>query len=567
MINNLYIKDFALIENLTLDLSSGLNIVIGETGSGKSMIIDALIIIFGGRASSDYVRRGASKAIIEVNLTINGSDFGEILKEPEIEFDNELIIRREISAKGNTRNFINDTPVNLNLIKSIGDLFIDFHGQHDHQSLLNPANQIDIFDKSAGLEQILNSYRILYLELKSEVAKFNHLVEKEQSLKDKLEIQKFKFDEINKVNPLVNEDNHLYAELKLLENSEIRFSLSSELYDLLYDSELSVLNNLAKANDILNKLGDIDNTFNEFQNEINSSLISIKEISQFSNSYKSSIVFNPEKIEEIRLRLLQLKGLQKKYGSIEKILEMREELENEIILAENFDDEKKKFIKRINELKSYIFIEAKKIEELRTDYSNIFSRSIESGLYNLGINNAKFEVRISRLAGDDISDKSLVVNDEEKSIQLLSNGINNVEFYLSTNLGEDVKPLKQVASGGEISRIMLTIKNILAEKDNISCLVFDEIDTGVSGRIAGMVASAMSELAKYHQIIAISHLPQIAAKSDKLILVHKFEDDTKTYSEAKILSNSEKITEIAKMMSGNEITAASIENAEQLLKN
>lgn len=567
MIKNLYIKDFALIESASIDFSDGLNVIIGETGSGKSMLIDALILAFGGRASSELVRNGANKSIIELHLKCNDFRIKDILSENDIDYNDEhTILRREISAKGNTRNFVNDSPVTTAILKQIGDIFIDFHGQHDHQSLLNSANHANIFDKSANIDDFMLDYTEKYEILKNTISKYKSLIAKESKLKDKSEIQRFKLDEINKVNPTENEDEILEAELKLLENSELLFSLSSELYSELYDSDVSAWNILSKSSIVLKQLSKIDSSFTEYFNELESAIITIKEIASFSNNYHNGIEFNPERIEQIRLRLLQLKGLQKKFGTIQEILKLKNEIIADLQLVENFDDEIKKLKSEIHEQKEQLFKSALILESKRREYITSFSDSIIEGLANLGINNSKFEVRLDRqfLNSDELT--SLCFNANGETCEFLPNGINKIEFFISTNLGESVKPLKQVASGGEVSRIMLSIKNILAEKDNISCLVFDEIDTGVSGRIAQKVGIAMNKLAIYHQILAISHLPQIAAAAKQIILVEKFEEESKTFSLTKLLNKDEKVIEIAKMMSGSQVSEASVNNAIELIK-
>lgn len=567
MIRTLIIKDFALIESLKVDFHEGLNVVIGETGSGKSMLIDALIIVFGGRASSDLVRNGANKAIVEVELQIFDSKINSVLVDNDIDIDYEsIIIRREISSKGNTRNFINDTPVNLGVIKQIGDIFIDFHGQHDHQSLLNSENHSDIFDKSASIDELQIEYITKFNVLKSKIANYKTLKAKEINLREKSEILRFKLDEINKVNPLPNEDEILECELKLLENSELLFSLSSELYRILYDSDDSVWNKIAQSSGILTQLSDIDTEFSEFKTELESSIISIKEIAQFTNSYNSNIEFNPIRIEEIRLRIQQLRGLQKKFGSLDEVLKLRDEISNQLQVADDFDSIKSKLEEDILISKKEVFDLALNIENKRLEYASKFCNDIVSSLSNLGINNSSFRVAITRINCGTNSISDLSYTKDKESFDLMENGINLIEFFISTNLGETEKPLKQVASGGEVSRIMLSIKNILAEKDKISCLVFDEIDTGVSGRIAQMVGLSMSNLAKFHQLVAISHLPQIAAAASNLILVQKFETNNRTYSTTKSLNENDRIVEIAKMMSGNEISQASLDNAKELIK-
>ncbi len=568
MIKTLYIKDFALIENCEIDFTNGLNVVIGETGSGKSMLIDALSIVFGGRASTSIIRKDAQKCIIEIQAEFYNEKIAEILSENDIENNNNfLIIRREISLKSGTRNFINDSPISLNLIKQIADLYIDFHGQHEHQSLLNSSYHQDIFDKAAGLGEILLKYNEKFELLKSTINEYKNLIKKEKSLKEKNELIKFKLNEIHSVNPIENEDEILENELKILENSEKLSNLTLNIFDTLYNDDNSVLNILSQSLISLNQLSEIDSSFEEYKNELQGALVSVKEVANFSNKYNSNIDFNPEKIESIRQRLFQLNSLMKKYGKINDILSLKKELEEDTDLFNNYDAEKEKFEKEINIQKENLLKISFEIESERINFSKIFSQNIIESLSNLGIQNSIFNVHIDRIYSDDNSIDSLSILEDNHQITFTNTGINNIEFFISTNLGEQEKPLAQVASGGEVSRIMLSIKNILADKDNIATLVFDEIDTGVSGRIAQMVGNTMKNLSNYHQIIAISHLPQISAVSQNCILVEKIEKDDKTYSIAKILSNDEKIIEIAKLLSGDNLSDANIKSAYELINN
>lgn len=566
MIKNIYIKNFELIENASVEFADGLNVIIGETGSGKSMLIDALIVLFGGRVSADMVGKNSDKTIIEAEIEISNINLKDIINSSNIDlYDDNIIIRREITNKGNVRNFINDTPVNRVLLNQIGDIYIDFHGQHDHQSLLNSASHAEILDKSAGINNLITAYEVKFNELKNFISEYKKLLTKEKSIREKTEFNKFRLEEINKIDPKENEDELIESELKILENSEVLFGLSSELYEILYNSGDSVFNTLSKAKNILKNLNSIDSVFEDYINEIESSLISLKEIAYFSNNYSHSIEFKPERIEEIRLRLLQLKGLQKKFGTISEIIDLRKELESEVSLSSNFDIQKNSFESSIQKLKSDIFNSGIDIEMKRKDYAEFFSAKIESSLSELGINRAKIEVKIDRLAVPNHEIDDLTVKFNNENFSLFSNGINQIEFFVSTNPGETVKPLKQVASGGEISRIMLSIKNILAGQDSIECLVFDEIDTGVSGRIAQMVGNTMKNLSNFHQIIAISHLPQIAAAANACLLVEKIESESKTFSTIRLLNENEKVFEIAKMMSGKEISDAAINTANALI--
>ncbi|MDX9789667.1 MAG: AAA family ATPase, partial [Candidatus Kapabacteria bacterium] len=459
MIQSILIKDFALIESVHINPAPGLNVIIGETGSGKSMLIDALILAFGGRASSEVVRNGASKSIIEIEFEDKDGRIKKLLSGNDVDVDSDIIIlRREINVKGATRNFLNDTPVSLTLLREIGNLFIDFHGQHEHQSLLNSANHIEIFDKSCILDDLIIDYQNKLNALREMTGNLRNLNSEEKKLKDKFEINNFKLEEIRKVNPVENEDTKLADELKILENSEFLFGLSSELYDVLFDSEYSAYTSLNRSLNILSQLIEYDTSFKDFYKELESAIISAKEIALFANDYNNSVEFNPEKIESIRTRLLQLRGLEKKYGSIGEVLKLKQEIENELSLTENFDDEKLLLVNKIKATKKELLDSALQIERMRLESKGDFSKSIVQSLNQLGIANSRFEVKIDRAVAISDSVESLTVNHDGQIVQFLENGINNLEFYISTNLGEESKPLKGVASGGEISRIMLSIK-------------------------------------------------------------------------------------------------------------
>lgn len=570
MLKTLIIKNFILIESLELELSPSLNIITGETGSGKSMLADALTVLFGGRASSDFVRQGESKAIIEGAFSLkNNSPIKSILCDSDIECEgNELILRREISAKSSSRCFINDTPVQVSLLKQIGEFAADFHGQHEHQSLLKNENHLAIFDEFVKSSELLSDYTAIYASLQSKNSEYQSLVSRERKIKSEIDVQRFKLEEIEKLKLKPNEDIELEAELKIFENAETLYNLTNELHSSLYEGDNSVHDRLFSAEKNLAALAGIDSSFADFLNDVSSALVIIDETAKFARSYADNIEFNAQRIEDIRLRLNEIKGLRKKYGSVSEILEIRERLVEELKLAESFDEEINKLADEIIRIQERLGTAAEVLSERRKNHSEDFCARIINEIAELGMPHADFKVsfqRVEILSEDFSLIGRTVCRVGGKVFEAFPDGIDSVEFLISTNKGESVKSLNQTASGGEISRIMLALKSIAAEGDKTPLLIFDEIDIGISGRIARKAGLSMKKLARKHQIIAITHLPQIAGLGDLNIAVEKIESNGRTSARAKALSNDEKLREVAKLISGENITDTALESARELI--
>lgn len=561
MIKSLEIKDYALIEHIQVEFFLGLNIITGETGAGKSILIDAMGLLLGDRASSEIVRKGAAKSFVEGIFDVTDNEkVKSLLEKNEIEFQNDLIIRREISQKGNNRCFVNDTPVSLNFVKELGDILVDLHGQHEHQSLLRTETHIDFLDNYSGNQSTLNKYRNIYYELKLKEKELKDLLAKEKIIKEKKEIYQFQLQEIETVDPQINEDESLINELNILENSEKLLQLSEELYNILYDSDNSVLDQLSEAKNKLSQLIRIDNSLSESKKELESANITLKEIAFTVRNYRNQISVEPEEVEAKRERLNSINLLKKKYGlTIENVLEHKKQISKEINLAENFADEIDKIKKEISSLKENLFQIAKELSDNRKKNAARIENEVKSALKNLGINSPSFEIRFSQIESEEYFEKG------NSKVGFNNKGIDEVEFFISTNPGEDLKPLVKVASGGEISRIMLSLKTALAKNDKLPLLIFDEIDTGISGRIAQKVGQALLDLAKYHQIIAITHLPQIAAFAEHHFAVEKIQTDGRAISNIKHLFYEERVFEIAKLISGEQVTETSLESAKQLI--
>lgn len=568
MLVSLKINNFTLIDNLELTFSENFNCIIGETGAGKSVIVDALLLALGSRASIDFIRKNENKAVIEAEFSIsNNHPAIDLLIENELDFIQEdkisICTRREILLKGNSRCFINDTPVQQSVLKSLGDMLVDFHGQHDHQQLLNKDSHLDILDSVCNLENHISIYKDRLQELKSIQNSLKSLIDSRKNEEYRISEYTRELEEFNKISPKPNEDELLVNELVIIENRELLHNLTSELYSLIMDKSDSIYINLTKASKIINQLSDIDTEFLEYKDELESHLISINEIGKFANSYLASINFDDERINDIRLRLQQLRALIKKYGSLGDAIDRMTEINEKLSSVTDSAD-------KIESLQKEIPLKQKALGDIASEISDIRKKNIKnieskiiSYLTELGITNPDFSIQIQNSLTD-AKDELAKAKIGSEYYKLYKNGIDSVEFLITTNKGEGLKPLAEVASGGEISRIMLAIKSIIANLGITPILIFDEIDTGISGRIAQKVGRAMKSISNNNQVIAITHLAQIAALADNIILVKKYEDTDKTIISADILKGDEKIREIAKLISGEEVTQSTINSVKEL---
>ena len=528
MLKSLQIKDYALIENINVEFGKGLNIITGETGAGKSILIGALGLLLGERASTETVRKGANKSFVEGIFDVkDNSKIKKLFEENDLDFEDELIIRREISLKGSNRCFINDTPVALNVIKDAGNFLVDLHGQHEHQSLLRVETHLEMLDEfvsavapQGNFIEEMNLFQTKKAELEKLINDKKNLIKKEQSIKEKSELYGFQIKEIDAVSPEEGEEEKLEEELKILENSAKLFEVTNEIYSRLYEGENTIYDGLVEIQKQLFDLARIDNSFKEKENECESAIANVNDIAEFLRSYRDNIDLEATRLDDVRERLGALHLLKKKYGSsIEKVIKYRQQIGEEFELAESFSDKINELDKFINTFRIECGSIAGNISTQRKKISQKIKKEIETNLSQLGIADSKFEVRIQNINSENNSENYLLING--KKILYNNSGIDEVEFYISTNLGEDPKPLAKIASGGEISRIMLALKTILAKNDKLPLLIFDEIDVGVSGRIGQKVGVALKELSRFHQIIAITHLPQIAGLSDNHYSVEK----------------------------------------------
>lgn len=575
MINSLYIKNFTLIEEANITFDAGLNIITGETGSGKSLIFDSIEICLGGKISNELLRNKEKKAVIETSFVNYNLEVNELLSKNDYEITNELILRREINPTGNSRIFINDTPSNINFVKLISEYLIDFHRQNETLSILKPQNQIALLDNYID-ENLIITYKSNYKEYLKIINQLNDLILKKNELIKLKDYNEIKLKEINEVNPKINEINEINFELNKLENSEFLYQISTEIKNIITNDDTSLLNNLEELISRILKIKEFTNNIDGLSEELKGIKVTLKELDNYFKHFISDIEFNPNRIEELRQREKQLKILIKKYGTFDNLIDVKKQIENDLNLLDTFEIDKLDLEKKTLNLKKILCNEALIISEKRKEVSQKLSKEIENNLKNLGIENALFEIKLDSIINYAKDSDNFTFHFKDNNLSFNQYGIDKIEMLFSANKGNEMKPISEIASGGEISRIMLSIKsNVensnnhigLNDYNNIMTLIFDEIDSGVSGKVARLMGKELKKLGFKNQIISITHLPQIASLGDKNFNVSKYYDKSTTFTIIKELDLKAKIQEIAKLIGGENLTENSIKSAKELINN
>ena len=567
MLKSLYIRDYALIDELEVEFSSGFSIITGETGAGKSILVGALKLILGARAQTDTIRAGARKAIVEGVFDV--SDVAEVRSLlDEGDFDNEttLILRRELS-EGKSRAFINDSPASLNQLRAMGEELVDLHGQHEHQSLLRTEKQVQLVDSFGGLEGIRDDY-IGSNQRVAELYRIREELErKEDELRKQREVYEFQIQEIDLLEPQPNEEEALNSERRILENAERLFTATASLFDELYEAEDSVQDRLVRIRNELQDLAQIDEAFAPLHKEIAAAQVVVAESAKSLQGYNSEVEFNPDRLEEIRERLIALDRLKRRYGgTLEAVLELRSDIGEKYAVAVDYEGTLARLDEEISQALHHLSEVAIRQSLKRREVASRIEASILLELEELGMPDAQFEVRFERTQDPE----GWILDDADKEDSSIrykaqSTGVDSVSFFISTNTGEDVRPLARVASGGEVSRIMLALKSILAKSDRLPILIFDEIDMGISGRLAQRVGEKLNALGRYHQILAITHLPQVASLADTHYKIEKSVEGERTFTSIRKLDGTQRTDEIASLISGDKITEAARANAQVLM--
>ena len=550
MLLNLHVKNLALIEEVDVDFEKGLIVLTGETGAGKSLILGSVNIALGNKASKDMIRKGTDYSLVELTFSVS-ENCAKQLKKYDIymEEDNIVTVTRKIS-EGRSISKINGETVNIKTLKNVMSLLIDIHGQHDHQSLLYTKNHLDILDKFAK-DSILE----LKEQIKEEYSKYTKLIKKleefnidEGQKAREIEFAEYEVNEIESANLKPEEDVQVEEEFKKLSNSKEIVSALSEIYNALsYETAGGLGDIINKAVMDINSIKGMDEKISQFQTELYDIDNLCRELTSQIYDYNSGMDFNPEYVREVEERLDVINHLKLKYGnSIEEILRYKEEKEEYLEKLNNMTDEMESVKNQISELEGTLNNLCTKLSEQRKKAAKELEVLVKQALVDLNFIAVEFEIQITR----------------KESIG--ENGFDNVEFMISTNPGESVKPMVKVASGGELSRIMLAIKSILATEDDIDTLIFDEIDTGISGQTAMKVAEKMAKISRNHQVICISHLSQIAAMADSHYLIKKTADENSTTTSIKKLTRQQSIEELVRINGGSGITEAGLIHATEM---
>lgn len=551
MLRKLIIKNFAIIDELELELHDGFNIMTGETGAGKSIILGALGLLLGQRFDSKNLKNKQSKCIIEGQFELNGFDLDEFFKEQDLDFDNTCIVRREISVDGKSRAFINDTPVTIQVLKMMGDQLVDIHSQHETLALNTSSYQLHVIDSVCNHKELLAKYQQNYSKYQK-IAKEIEQIEEEQNLAIKeQDYIKFQFEELNQASLQADEQQNLEQEQSLLTHAEeIQQKLS--FIDAIFQSDdHSLIDQLKIIAQHLQTLEKLNPGIANISERVKSLLIEVKDISSEIDSVASNTLVNPTRLQIVQERLDLLFRLQHKHrvDSIAALLTIQEELDKKLQSFDSQEERLKVKRKECDALLTELMQLAKQLSNNRKKAFPIVVKDISTNLKELGIPNATIEIEHS-------------VNEDK----LARDGFDEIKILFSANKGQKAENISKVASGGELSRVMLCIKSLLAKKEKLPTIIFDEIDTGVSGEVAIKMGEIMKSLASTIQVISITHLPQIAGLGTHHYYVYKDHSAEETSTKIKELGLNDRIVEIAKMLSGDNPSAGAMENAKELLK-
>ena len=548
MIKQIKLKDYILIDELCANFDNRLNIITGETGAGKSIILNAIDLVFSSRVSKDVIKTGCDKACIEITLENTKHDLSKLFEENGIDnLGSEIIISKEIT-QNSVRSRINGTLVNQELLKSLRTLFVDIHSQHQTYTFLQPQYHINLLD-SYGREDygaLLDEYKTKYIEYQTLLTALETAKSSANATESQIDFLKFQINEIEEANiQSVTEEDELNQELEVLENAEKLKELTGSSYWAINGDDGSILDALAKIKVDISKAAGFDSSLEDVNQQFVDAVENLKDLSSTLREYSQNLDNDTERLNEIQERLFIFDKLKRKYGgTLESVLQNYEQFSNELSTIEFSTQNIDKLEQEISKSKSELTEIASKITENRSNYAQVLSVLIQDKLAVLELPKARFEIKITPK-------------------ELGQNGADNVEFMISTNVSEDLKPLAKVASGGEISRVMLAIKSIFAQNDDIDTVIFDEIDTGISGKATQSVADEIVELSKSHQVIVITHQAIIASKANKHFYVRKSQED-ETKVEVYVLTGDNRIKALAELAGGT-INEQSIEFAKSLL--
>jgi DNA repair protein RecN (Recombination protein N) len=550
MLKNLEIKNYALIQNLSIDLDKGLNIITGETGAGKSILLGALGLIMGKRADSKVLFDPTNKCVVEAKFDLSGIQLKPFFVEHELDYEDDLVIRREISAAGKSRAFINDTPTTLDVLQMLADNLVDLHQQFDTLAMHKQKFQLEAIDALAGVQTDLSNFRKDFVVYKAKEKTLEELRNIALNANKELDYINFQWKEINEAKLQENEQTELEASLVKLTNAEDISRIASMASNIIEENEQSIVGTLTNLAREFSTIAKIDDEYKSVYERILGSIEELKDIAGEAANIADDTESDPAQANIVQERLNLIYKLQKKHGftNSTELIELGKNLQAQLKSFENNDDNILAIEKELAELKIKLSKQAQALSVKRQKIVPAFEKQINDLLVQLSMPNARLKVEI------------------KQEVDFNPSGIDNVQFLFATNKGSEFLPLKDVASGGEMSRLTLCIKSVLAEKMKLATMIFDEIDTGVSGEVASKMGNILRAMAKGHQLIVITHSPQIASKADIHYYVYKKDEKDRTISHMRILTKEERLQEIAKMLSGENPGKAALDNAKELLQ-
>ena len=551
MLQQLYIKNFTLIDELNIELHPGFSVITGETGAGKSIILGAIGLLLGQRADSKSIKQGADRCVIEAHFDLSRYDLKPFFDENDIEYDDhDTIIRRELTAAGKSRAFINDTPVALTMLKELGDQLMDVHSQHQNLLLNKQDFQLNVVDILANDSKELEDYQQCFANYQQKTKELNQLREEIERNKQNADFLQFQYDELEAAQLVEGEQEELEQQSETMSHAEDIKTALYEADNALSGDESGVVSQVKSAYNALNGISKVMPKTAELTERLDSCRIELKDIADEVSQLLERTDFNPAELDNINNRLDRLYELEKKYHveTVEELIQQRDDLKLKLSHIENSDEAVSEMEKEVAKLRSLCAHRAETISTMRRATADNMRSQLAQRLEQLGMPHARFDVSITKT-------------------ELGKNGQDSISFLFSANTSTPLQPVSQVASGGEIARVMLSLKAMISGAVKLPTIIFDEIDTGVSGKIAEKMAQIMQEMGgTERQVISITHLPQIAALGSHHYRVSKEETKNGTVSHMTELNNEERITEIAQMLSGSDISDAAIQNAKELLK-
>ena len=552
MLQELSIKDFAIIDEIQISFQPKMTVLTGETGAGKSIIIDALGLLAGGRGSTEFIRKGEKKAVIQGLFTLpREANTYNILEEYGIDSeDGQIILQRDLYRGGRNICRINGMMVNLATLRKVGETLIDIHGQNEHQELMKPENHIDLLDEyDKKTSELRNQYQVVYQNYRKLKLSMEKKEADEKAWAQRLDMLNFQVKEIGEAGLKINEEDELVEEKNKLDNFQAIHDALELSYQILSGEKIDVVGNLGNAMNELSDVSDLSENLQEINTKISDAFYSLEDVARDISDELDSMEWNGERLNEIEERLELIHQLKRKYGdTIEDILHYHSRIVKELREMENAEQNSEKQERQLSEALEKVKELAIKLSKQRKKSAKKLEKMIHEQLSALYMDKAVFEVKFL------------------SNSKLYSKGIDKVEFYIQTNPGEEMGPLAKIASGGELSRIMLALKTIFSQKMGVTSIIFDEVDTGVSGRVAQAIAEKISQISNNSQVLCITHLPQVAAIADNHYYISKSVNDGRTETSLKELDEKQKIREIARMLSGSEITELTLKHAEELIK-